>query len=76
MSQQQVSSGKNLVQGYEMQFKVGRRSLLDLLNIQNDYYTYQSNAINARFEERIAQARILASLGRLALSYQGSSSTP
>jgi adhesin transport system outer membrane protein len=75
MGQQQVSSGKNLVQGYEMQFKVGRRSLLDLLNIQNDYYTYQSNALNARFEERIAQARILASLGRLTLAYQDSSST-
>jgi outer membrane protein, adhesin transport system len=76
LGQQQVSSGKNLVQGYELQFKVGKRSLLDLLNIQNDYYTYQSNAINARFEERIAQAKILAALGRLALSYQGTAGTP
>jgi outer membrane protein TolC len=43
--------------------------LLDLLNIQSDLYTYQSNAATALHESRLSQARILASLGQLANAY-------
>jgi outer membrane protein TolC len=49
---------------------VGRRSLLDLLTVQNDLYGYQSSTIVATFDERIAHARVLAAMGRLALAYQ------
>jgi adhesin transport system outer membrane protein len=65
----QARTAQSLVSGYESQFRIGRRSLLDLLNVQNDLYTYQSNALGARFDERISYARIMATIGKLAMSY-------
>ena len=70
LGKRQSAQGSQLVFGYEKQFRVGRRSLLDLLNVQNDLYNYQTAAVNASFDERVARARILASMGRLASSYQ------
>jgi len=67
--QVQTLTARSLAYGYEQQFRVGRRSLLDLLNIQSDLYTYQSNAASALLESRLSQARILASLGQLAQAY-------
>ncbi|WP_416558900.1 TolC family protein [Limnohabitans sp. yimb22184] len=69
MGQQQALTAQDLARGYVQQFRVGRRSLLDLLNIQSDLYTYQSNAATALHESRLSQARILASLGQLANAY-------
>lgn len=69
MGLQQAQTAQELVRGYGLQFRVGRRSLLDLLNIQSDLYTYQSNAATALHESRLSQARILASLGQLAQAY-------
>lgn len=66
----QMAKGKEVVSGYEKQFRVGKRSLLDLLNVQTDLYNYQTAATNAEFEEKIFRARILASLGQLANAYQ------
>jgi outer membrane protein TolC len=72
MGQQQARTAQDLARGYVQQFQVGRRSLLDLLNIQSDLYTYQSNAAMAMHESRLSQARILASLGQLASAYSTS----
>lgn len=73
LGQRQSEQGQQLVAGYEKQFRVGRRSLLDLLNIQNELYNYQTSAVNALFDERIARMRILAAMGRLASVFkQGS----
>lgn len=73
--ERQVQTGLKLVSGYDQQFRVGRRSLLDLLTVQNDLYNYQTNTIVATFDERIAHARILAAMGRLALAYQAPDKT-
>lgn len=73
--ERQVQTGMKLVSGYDQQFRVGRRSLLDLLTVQNDLYNYQTNTIIATFDERIAHARILAAMGRLALAYQALDTT-
>lgn len=75
MGQQQTQTAKELAYGYGQQFRVGRRSLLDLLNIQSDLYTYQSNAETALHESRIAQERIMATLGQLANAYVQASTT-
>lgn len=75
MGQQQTQTAKELAYGYGQQFRVGRRSLLDLLNIQSDLYTYQSNAATAMHESRIAQERIMATLGQLANAYVQASAT-
>jgi adhesin transport system outer membrane protein len=69
LGKKQVVNAIQLVKGYDEQFRVGRRSLLDLLTIQDNLYSYQTNANNAAFEERIAKARILAILNRLASTY-------
>jgi len=74
LGKKQVVNAIALVKGYDEQFRVGRRSLLDLLTIQDNLYSYQTNANNAAFEERIGKARILAILNRLASSYQGNHS--
>ena len=69
LGQAQTQTAQNLASGYAQQFRAGRRSLLDLLNIQSDLYTYQSNTAIALNEYRLSQMRILASLGQLAQAY-------
>lgn len=76
LGEQQTRTAQDLARGYVQQFRAGRRALLDLLNIQNDLYTYQSNAATAALESRLSQARILASLGQLAQAYTLETSTP
>ena len=71
LGRQQVKTGEALVDGYFKQYQVGRRSILDLLNIQADSYSYQTNAIIATFDERASRARVQAAQGRLAASYIG-----
>ena len=70
LGERQVITGSKLVTGYEQQFRVGRRSLLDLLTVQTDLYNYQTNTVIATFDELTAHARVLAAMGRLALAYQ------
>ena len=76
LGEQQTRTAQDLASGYVQQFRAGRRALLDLLNIQNDLYTYQSNAATAAHESRLSQARILASLGQLAQAYALDTPTP
>jgi adhesin transport system outer membrane protein len=71
LGQSQTITAQSLLVGYRLQFQVGRRSSLDLLNVQSDLFTYQSNAQNANYESRLARARIMASIGKLATAYTG-----
>ena len=70
LGERQIQTGLKLVSGYDQQFRVGRRSLLDLLTVQSDLYSYQTSMIFATFDERVAHAKVLAAMGRLALAYQ------
>lgn len=51
--------------GYRKQFSLGRRSLLDLLNTENEYVNALRTLINNESEQLIAQYRILAATGHL-----------
>jgi adhesin transport system outer membrane protein len=62
----QSAVGDKLVDAYRQQFRVARRSLLDLLNIQADTYNYRSSARAAFHDERLARVRLLAATGDLA----------
>lgn len=62
----QSNDGRSLAEAYRMQFKLARRSLLDLLNVQNEAYTYATSAVSARYDRRIARYRLGAALGELA----------
>jgi adhesin transport system outer membrane protein len=70
LAQRQAETGIKLVQGYNQQFLIGRRSLLDLLSVQNELFSYQNNVTIAAFDERIAKGRLLAAIGKLAQAYQ------
>ena len=50
---------------YRQQFEIGQRSLLDLLNAENEVYTSRRSYANAEHELRIAYARTHASLNTL-----------
>lgn len=55
--------------GYRLQFRLARRQLLDLLNIQAEAFSYQSAAKTAFYDEQVARARLLATTGNLAARF-------
>ncbi len=65
LSADQAEAGLQLVDNYRLQFKLARRSLLDLLNVQNETYGYQAAAIQAGFDVRLAQLKLTSAMGRL-----------
>jgi adhesin transport system outer membrane protein len=61
----QVRASQQLLGSYTEQFKVGRRSLLDLLDTQNTLYNSQVLLETARFAEIFARYKLLAATGQL-----------
>jgi adhesin transport system outer membrane protein len=51
---------------YAQQFRIGRRSLIDLLDTENEYYQASRALVNAEFNIVISKGRVLASMGELA----------
>jgi adhesin transport system outer membrane protein len=62
----QALMGEKVVDGYRQQFRLGRRQLLDLLNIQAEAFGYQSASVTAFYDEQITRVRMLAAMGDLA----------
>lgn len=58
------------VGAYLDQFKLGQRTLLDLLNSQEEYFRASSDYVTAQYTELYARYRLLNSLGRL-MEYVG-----
>ncbi|HEY1058772.1 MAG TPA: TolC family outer membrane protein [Limnobacter sp.] len=50
---------------YEQQFAVGRRSLLDLLSAENEYYQAHRGLINIDADLSVAKLRLLSATGQL-----------
>lgn len=69
LAAQQRQSGAQLVAGYKAQFRMARRTLLELLNIQSEFASYQQAEALAQHDIQAAQYRIAAALGQLAQSY-------
>lgn len=61
----QADSNAKVVQGYKDQFELDRRTLLDVLDAQNELFVSRSNAVNAQYLEILAVYRILALQGKL-----------
>lgn len=53
-----------LINSYQEQFNIGRRSLLDVLDAQNTRYNVQVRLESARFSEIFAQYQVLAATNR------------
>ncbi len=52
-------------EAYRQQFDIGQRTLLDLLDSQNEFFEATRSYINARHNQASAQARTLAGMGQL-----------
>ncbi len=52
-------------EAYRQQFEIGQRTLLDLLDTQNEFFEASRSYINARHDQAAAQARTLAAMGQL-----------
>lgn len=50
---------------YTKQFGIGQRTLLDMLDAENESYTASSNYLNGKYLEVFAEYRLLADLGQL-----------
>lgn len=50
---------------YRQQFNIGKRTLLDVLDTENEYYQAQRAYYNGFFDLTVANARTLAGMGRL-----------
>mgnify|MGYP006274127879 CR=1 FL=1 len=61
----QAQNNKRLVDAYLDQFQIGRRSLLDVLDIQREYFVAQSNAVNERTRGNRQVFTLLALKGAL-----------
>jgi adhesin transport system outer membrane protein len=64
LNQHRLSIEK-LREAYRQQFEIGQRTLLDMLDNQNEYFEATRASINARYNQAFAQARTLAGMGQL-----------
>lgn len=61
----QASANVETVKAYKDQFDLGRRTLLDVLDAQNELFVSKSNSVNAEFVEMFAVYRLLGLKGEL-----------
>lgn len=61
----QAQANTGVVSAYKDQFNLNRRTLLDVLDSQNELFVSQSNTVNAEFLEMLAVYRLLALKGVL-----------
>ena len=64
IDQHRLSTEKSR-EAYRQQFDIGQRTLLDLLDSQNEFFEASRSYINARHNYALAQARTLAGMGQL-----------
>jgi adhesin transport system outer membrane protein len=64
MDQHRLSTEKSR-EAYRQQFDIGQRTLLDLLDSQNEFFEATRSYINARYNQVGAQARTLSGMGQL-----------
>jgi adhesin transport system outer membrane protein len=50
---------------YAKQFSLGQRTLLDLLDSENELFTARTNVLSGQFEQRFAGYRLMADMGQL-----------
>lgn len=61
----QAAANTEVVRSYKDQFDLNRRTLLDVLDSQNELFVSRSNLVNAEFLEMFAVYRLLALKGSL-----------
>jgi len=64
-----VTSTEEVLAVYLEQLAIGKRTLLDVLDIQNELYRSRSALVNAEFQLRLAEYRLLATGGQFLASF-------
>ncbi|MDE2416868.1 MAG: TolC family outer membrane protein [Burkholderiales bacterium] len=64
LAQHELSTSKAR-QAYQQQFDIGQRSLLDLLDTENELYQARRALANAEYDQKLSQIRLLATEGSL-----------
>jgi adhesin transport system outer membrane protein len=64
--QSYVSNAGQVVKSYSEQFKIGKRSLLDVLNAENELFTARSNVITTQIDLSLTSWRLLSQRGQMA----------
>lgn len=62
---QHVEESYKTVQAYQRQFVLGNRSLLDVLNTENELFDARKSYVNAEYQHIDAQYRLINATGRL-----------
>jgi len=62
---QHVDSARATRDAYTLQFSIGQRTLVDLLDTENEYYTATVEYVNGQYLELFAGYRLMADAGRL-----------
>jgi adhesin transport system outer membrane protein len=67
MPQLAVHAGMSVqvVEAYKQQFRIGQRSLLDLLNAENEQFSARGSVLNALYTVTAGEMRVLAGMGML-----------
>ena len=68
--EQRALSSEEVVEAYAQQFTLGQRTLLDLLDVENELFQARVALVNGEFGVLLAYYRVLATAGRL-LEYFG-----
>lgn len=74
--EQHVNASTATLQSYRAQFELSRRTLLDLLNAENELFNARSNLASGLFEDLVNQYFVEASKGRLTQSLGVSTAGP
>jgi len=61
----QVESARATRNAYEKQFNIGQRTLLDLLNSENEVLQARQSVVDVRADRQLAQYRLLEAMGAL-----------
>jgi adhesin transport system outer membrane protein len=62
---QYVDSSAATREAYALQFSIGQRSLLDLLNAENEYYVARIDYISGQYAQAASAYRVFAGMGQL-----------
>ena len=60
-----ISASREVAKAYQQQFRLGKRSLLDLLDTENELFLSQRDFIETVHEEIFSRYRVLHSTGQL-----------
>lgn len=60
-----AAAAADVVEAYRSQFRIGQRSLLDVLNAENENFTARSSYLSAAYAIDVGVYRLLAAMGRM-----------